>query len=119
GAEGFYPERKQLWEMNPENPAYLAEDAMGWKSNNDESGLPPGFSEAASRIDPGNSCFAYWIAAAKAKGTVKMVPAQKAGEADTWEILNPAALDEALTLATTAGNMRRYETYGPAMAQRR
>ena len=119
-------ERKEaLWRSEPENPAYFADYAGAFISDNDK--LPPDFLETARRLDPTNAWFTYLAAAVEARDSVKSKSRKSKRVAGKivfespreWEILDQARLDRAMALLVEARNQPKCNSYRAEMLQRR
>lgn len=120
-------ERKEaLWRSEPENPAYFADYAGAFASDNDDK-LPPDFLETARRIDPTNAWFTYLAAAVEARGAVKS-KSRKSKRVEgkivyesprEWKILDQARLDRAMELVLEARDQPKYNDYQAAMLRKR
>ena len=119
-------ERKEaLWRSEPENPAYFADYAGAFISDNDK--LPPDFLETARRIDPTNAWFTYLAAAVEARDAVKS-KSRKSKRVEgklvfesprEWEILDQARLDRAMELVREARNQPKYNDYSIELLRKR
>ncbi len=120
-------ERKEtLWRSEPENPAYFADYAGAYLTDNDGK-LPPDFLEIARRIDPTNAWFTYLAAAVEAKDSVES-KVRKCKRVDgkiifegppKWEILDQARLDRVMALLREARNQPKYNDYRAELLRRR
>lgn len=119
-------ERKEaLWRSAPENPAYFADYAGAFASDNEK--LPPDFLETARRIDPTNAWFTYLAAAVEARDSVKSksrkgkrVAGKMVFESPReWEILDQARLDRALALLGEARNQPKFNDYAIELLRKR
>jgi hypothetical protein len=119
-------ERKEaLWRSDPDNPAYFADYAGAFISDNEK--LPPDFLKTARRIDPTNAWFTYQAAAVEAKGAVKK-KSRKGKRVEgkwvyetppSWEILDQTALDRAMDLLREARSQPNYSDYAVDMLRKR
>jgi hypothetical protein len=110
-AMGSESERmRTLWQSAAENPAYFAEYAFAYASEN--RAFPPEFLATAQRLDPDNSWFTYHAAGLLAKDSVKKdrqtSQAKQAGEAPAWKIVNEAAHKQALALLRDASQQTHF-----------
>jgi hypothetical protein len=119
-------ERKEaLWRSDPENPAYFADYAAAYMSEQNE--LPKDYFEISGRIDPDNAWFTYQAAALEARDAVKKErrPSRRVDgktvydSPQTWEILDQARLDRSLELLRKARNQPRFTNYGAEMLRQR
>lgn len=118
-------ERKEaLWRSEPENPAYFADYAVAFISDNET--LPPDFLRTARRIDPANAWFTYLAAAVEAKDSVqsksrktKRVEGKTVHESPKWSILDQARLDRTMELLREARNQPKCADYSAAMLRKR
>lgn len=123
-------QKMRLYLSDPENPAYYAEYAHVWKSNNPD--LPTGYFDVVANIDPGNAFFIYFAAAEAAKDCyekTKSVPAdyrnsvryidgvrlQAVAREMEYTIHDRAKYEEALALIEKASRMPRFRTYNKEM----
>ena len=125
-------EQKRLLHLHaPDNPAYFAEYAGAYASENES--LPPGYFETVARIAPENSYFLYFAAAETGKRSyekvrtsltsskpriidgVKLGPAFREQE---YTITDQAAFYEAMALIRQAAKLPDFQTYtGTMMAE--
>jgi hypothetical protein len=119
-------ERKQgLWRSEPGNPAYFADYAAAFASENGK--LPPDFLETARRIDPQNAWFTCFAAAVEAKEAVKK-NSRKSKRVDgeivytepvTWTILDQGRLDRSMELLREAREQPEYNDYRAELLKKR
>lgn len=104
---------KVLWDSEPENPAYFARYLDAYLEEFKK--LPPDFLETARRIDPENAWFTYVAAGVRAEAAVKRREQSKAEKAANapleWDVLDAAALSDALALLMDARDQPKCETY--------
>ena len=112
---------KGLWDSEPENPAYFAEFARTYHSDNKK--LPPNFLATARRIDPENAWFTYLAAVEEGGDCIEKQKlskaAREAGEAMTYKILDQARLDRSVELLHEAAQQPRCEEYRAAITRER
>lgn len=114
-----------LWRSEPANPAYFADYAAAYISDN--SRLPPDFLTIARRIDPENSWFTYQAAAVEAKDVVKANSRKSkrvAGKTvhegpKTWQILDQSRFDRTLDLLREAQNQLKFDSYAADLLRQR
>lgn len=126
--EDGFDQKRRLHAHNPENPAYYAEYAQGYLSENEN--LPPDFLESAARIAPDNAYFPYIAAGQIGKKCITKknrsgpTPPQRIVDGvrlsppfreTEFDITDPAAFGEALELFSNAAAMPGYETYTSPM----
>ncbi len=119
-------ERKEaLWRSKPENPAYFADYAGAFVSENDK--LPPDFLKTAKRIDPTNAWFTYLAAAVESQDSVKSKSRKSkrvAGKVvyespKSWEVLDQARLDRAMELLREARSQPKCTDFSADMLRKR
>ncbi|MES2922225.1 MAG: hypothetical protein V4819_11800 [Verrucomicrobiota bacterium] len=112
---------KDLWDSQPENPAYFAEYCAAYVS--DHTKLPPDFLGQARQIDPNNSYFPFWAAAVEAKDAAKQRPLSKSARAarvaPEWDVLNELKIDQALAILHGSLNLPDCRNYDVQMARER
>jgi len=125
-------QKRQLHELAPENPAYFAEYAQAFVSENDR--LPPNFLDSAARVAPDNAFFHWFAAGQIGKETykkktrsgpsppprmvdgVRLNPLPREME---FDITDPTAFAESLALVEKAAALPEFETYTNAMTSAR
>ncbi|MES2660134.1 MAG: hypothetical protein V4689_16040 [Verrucomicrobiota bacterium] len=124
--EGKAARMEALWRSEPGNPAYFAEYAAAFISEN--SSLPPDFLTIARRIDPENAWFTYQAAAVEAKDAVKSSKRtggkRVAGKTvfdspKTWQILDQGRFDRTLELFREARAQPKFTSYGAELLRKR
>jgi hypothetical protein len=112
---------RKLWESDPSNPAYFAEYAVTFHKEN--KALPPGFSETAKSLDPGNAWFDYLAAAVIGSGSVKKPKRTEeekaAGKVHPWQIVDDAKFQEALGHIARTRGKTRFDSYEGEMIRKR
>ena len=113
---------KGLWDSAPGDPAYFMEYAGAYLSDHSYQ-LPPDFLETARRLDPDNSWFTYYAAAANLREAVEAdrqgKAARDAGAAKTWTIRDPQKLDESIALLHQACGQPRFDSYQTRLIRER
>ena len=107
----------------PENPAYFAEYAQAYLSENET--LPPDFRETSARIAPENAFFIYVAAGQRGKESFRKKTSSASGSPQRmvdgvrlrplaremeFDITDPAAFEEALGLIEKAAALPGFET---------
>jgi len=130
--EDGFDQKRRLHAHAPGNPAYFAEYAQGYLSENRK--LPPDFLETAARIAPDNAFFFYIAAGQIGKESttkksrsgssppprilegVRLSPPFRETE---FDITDPTAFEEALELVSKAAALPGFETYTNPMTTAR
>lgn len=101
---------RSLWDSAPDKAAYFAAFASAYRS--EHGTYPPDFLEVARRLDPDNAWFTYLAAGDLARQAVKKIPrsgkARRAGEPQTWSIVDGEKLDQAIGLLREGNGRLRY-----------
>lgn len=128
----YLTDKQRLFESDPTNPAYFAEYAIIYQ--HEHGSLPTDFLETAERIDPSNSFFIYWAAAATGYDSVegkrftgprppdrivdgvKLRSLPREGE---HTIKDQTAYEQALELLKKASGMPEFRSYTNQMTRAR
>jgi len=111
--------RKELWRLDPDNPAYFAEYAVAYAR--DSRSLPPDFLTTARRLDPENAWFTWLAAAVELRSALEPEYGshKEAGgtvhEIQIWKITDQARADRASAMIAEAKSQPKFENYVDAM----
>lgn len=104
---------RPLWDSEPDNPAFLAQYASGYFSEQNQ--LSPEILSAAEKIDSDNGWFIALSASGIADGVVtkeKQTTREKNGfQTPVWKINDPKKLNEVLALIHQAAEKPRFINY--------
>lgn len=114
-------QKKDLWDSEPENPAFFAEYAVAYYS--EHKILPPDYFETSALLDPNNAWFDYYGAAAIGYRSVRKLPNndedQAARRAHRYEIQKRESYENALAIISRAGGKSKFDSYEHQMISRR
>jgi len=120
-SEPLLEQKRDLWDSEPENPAFFAEYAVAHYSQHKV--LPPDYFETAARLDPDNAWFDYYGAAVTGYKSVRKLPNsdedKAAKRAHHYEIQNREAYEKALEIIHRAGAKPKFDSYEHHMISRR